>query len=227
MIKSLKPLVLDSDTSSSRKITDSLEKICNHVYVQNNAAFYRNELVQVRPDILFINLMINQREESFGVLDWLGDLDKLPLVYGYTDELNPDLAAHAIENGFLHVFNIQTGVDELASVIGGHFKESEALIKDLACFKINPPFSAELELELSLIQIDENGFTFKSPHYISKGTTFNLIDPVVKEIFNENQIPVMVIKTSQYEDDQYYIYVEPKDVRESGIALRRFIMSKK
>lgn len=227
MIKSLKPLVLDSDTGSSRKVTDSLEKIFNHVYAQSDAARYRNELVQLKPDILFINLMINQREEGFGVLDWLGDLDKLPLIYGYTDETNPDLAAHAVENGFLHVFNIQTEIDELASVIGGHFKESEALIKDLACYKLNPPFPAEIELELNLIQIDENGFTFRSSHYISKGTTFDLIDPVVKEIFGEIQIPVMVVKTSQCEDDQYYIFVEPKDIRESGSSLRRFIMGKK
>lgn len=228
MIKNLKTLVLDSDANSSRKMTSTLERVFNHIYVQNGSALYRKELGLVKPDVVFINLTINQREEGFTVLEWLGELEKLPLVYGYTNEMDSDLFAHAVENGFLHIFTAEPDTEEVITTISRHFKESEALIRDLACYKLHPPFPAEVELELSLVQIDENGFKLRSPHYISKGTSFDLTETFISEIFGVNSVSVMVTKTSQSDDEENYdLFVEPKDIKEPGMALRRYVMSRK
>ena len=228
MIKALKTLVIDSDPNLSRNMTSTLERLFNKIFVQNEHALYRKELSVVKPDILFINLMIDQREESFRLLEWLSELETFPLVYGYTNDNDPDLVAHSVENGFLHIFTGEPSVENITAIISRHLRESEALIRDLACYKLHPPFFAEVEFDLRLIQIDENGFKFRSPHYISKGTSFDLNETLINEIFGADSVSVMVTKTSQSEDEENYdIFAEPKDIKEPGMALRRYVISKK
>lgn len=80
---------------------------------------------------------------------------------------------------------------------------------------------------MKIISIDENGIKLKSPHYLSKGTSFFLKDPLCMEIFNQSSIEMRVTRTSQMPTSfDYEIFIEPKDANElTGLALRRYIMS--
>lgn len=230
MKRTLVPLVLDSDIELGRKFTQALEQVFAKVYIQTDPKQFDRECDGLRPAIVFVNLNITQREESFLLIDKLNkSTTNRPLIYGYLDTSGPELIAHAIENGVQDVFVRPFDGGVIATKITQQIKNEAASEHAIQFAPLVPALNVLVELPFKLVAIDENGFTLKGRHYISKGTKFEFSNTFVQQIFGKPSIPLMITRSSQPDggDTDYVFYAEPKDPSEvNSAALRRFIMSK-
>lgn len=205
-------------------LSTCLKKIIPKVYAQQEVSLFRKEVIDVNPEIVFLDLSVGQSEESHKILNWILLNRKDILVLGYTESATPELMAHGVESGIEKSFHAPYNDEEILKLISSHLNVRERFSRPL----LDHPQKAQVSFEARLSSIDENGIKLICSHYISKGVSFYFDEPLCREIFNQESVLMIVTKTCQVLTSfDYEIYIEPKVSTEAtSLALRRFIMSK-
>ncbi len=229
MKNALVALVIDQDPESLKRFLPCVEGIFATVYTQSDPTRLERDYQGLKPQVIFLNLNLDHREESFNFLEKVHPTQETPaVVFAYLDHGEPELFAHAIENGVQDLFTRPFDADLIASKINRWIRNEQSLEKDLSYTRLRPALKAQVELGLKLLCVDESGFTMSSDHYISKGTRLPVCAPLLKEIFGAPDLELLVTKT-WYEEGQAecYLFLEPRAASEAtSSALRRFILSK-
>lgn len=227
--KFLKAMIVDQDVTQGRAMALLIKDLFTKIHFEQYAAEIIKECEQQKPRIIFFNLNVAQRTTNFEILEKLPlDGDKQTIIFGYTDSPEPELIAHAIEEGFNDIFVKPFDADIIATKINKYFKFEKTQGRDLSYTTLRPPLHGMLNIPLKLMSVDENGFEFKCEHYISKGGSFKLTNPIVHDIFEEDSIDLMISRTwtgDNYND--FFFYAEPMlSSEKTSAALRRFILRK-
>ena len=206
-----------------------IKDLFNKIHFEQNVDEIIKECQDIKPRVIFLNLTVSQRTNSFEILQKLplgGDAQTI--IFGYSDSHEPELVAHAIEEGFNDIFVKPFDADIVATKINKYFQFEKTQGREISYNQVVPPLKGLMNLPLKLSSVDENGVQFKCEHYISKGTIFKVADPMVQEIFEEASVELMITKTwmgDNYGD--YFFYAEPRLAGEKASAsLRRFILRK-
>lgn len=227
--KMLKALIVDHDADSARNFAQVVKELFNKVHIQSDDILAMKEFGELKPQVLFLNLNINQRNAHFELLEKLPfEADNPLIIFGYNDGQEPELLAHAIETGIQDIFVRPFDADIISTKITRFFQSEKTQGREIQYQELNPVVKATVRLNYKLSSVDENGLTFKGEHYISKGTTFTQKGPLIKEIFETDSQEFMVTKTWLSDDwKEYFFFAEPKDQKEqTSSALRRFILRK-
>lgn len=227
--KYLKAMIVDQDSTQGRAMALVIKDLFSKIHFEQAASEIIKEFEQVRPRVLFINLNVAQRTTNFEIVSKLNlNRDEQTILFGYTDGSEPELIAHAIEEGFNDIFVKPYDADVFATKINKYFQFEKTQERDIGYVPLRPALNGVMNLPLKLMSVDENGFEFMCDHYISKGGTFTLKNPIVQEIFEEPSIELMISRTwtgDNYTD--YFFYAEPQLSNEkTSAALRRYILRK-
>lgn len=225
----LKAMIVDQDSTQGRAMAMVIKDLFSKVYFEQDGAALIKECHDVKPRVIFFNLNVAQRTTNFEILEKLPlDGDSQTIIFGYTDASEPELIAHAIEEGFHDIFVKPYDADIVATKINKYFQFEKTQEREIRYTPLRPALQGTLDLPLKLISVDENGLEFKCSHYVSKGGVFTLTNSLVQEIFDEPSIQLMISKTwagDNYGD--YNFYAEPQLSNEkTSAALRRFILRK-
>ena len=225
--KTLKALIVDQDSGMGKSLATELKNLFTQIHIDSDLARVIKECQEVKPQVIFFNLMLAQRTTNLEILEQL-KLDEKTIFFGYNEQHEAELVAHAIELGFQDIFVRPFDADIVASKINIFFLFEKTQDKNLAYSPLRPPLKANLKMPIRLTAVDENGLSFISGNYINKGTTFKLNAPFVKEIFGQETIDLMVTKTWLGENwKEFFFFAEPRIPNEQiSVALRRFILGK-
>lgn len=223
-----KALVIDQDPAAAEQFKGYIGPLFTSVYTECVTGEVERSCRGLKPDAIFINLTIGQRQVSFDFLEKLfPTLEPRPFIFGYLDRSEPELIAHAIENGVSDIFIRSFDTDIMASKITRFISSEQAGNHEINYTKLERPQSGLIKAGLKLINVDENGFTFSSQHFISKGARFDLTAPLSQEIFGADSVPLMISKTWLGENNSEFLcFAEPKDATTLSGSLRKFILGK-
>lgn len=227
--KMLRALIIDQDPEQARHFASVIKDLFNRVFTQADAVLAQKEFKEVNPHVLFVNLTINQRSTHLELLEKLPINPENPVVlFGYNDSSEPELLTHAIEMGFQDIFVRPYDSDIISTKLTRYYQSEKTSGHEIQYVEINPVIKAQVKLNFKLTSVDENGFTFKGDHYVSKGTTFSQKGPLIQDIFGHESQEFMITRTWLSEDwKEYFFFAEPKDMKEqTSAALRRFILRK-
>lgn len=220
-------LIFGKSSETSLMLGSVLRKKISKVFLRSDNIFFKEDIENIKPEFIFLDLSLGQSEISLEILKWIYSQKKKMIIFAYTESTAvasmPELIAHGIELGLEGCFTVPINEEELEKALFLALKGQNSLQRKL----LQRPQKALLKLQMKIISIDENGIKLRSPHYLSKGTSFLFKDPLCMEIFNQSSIEMRVTHTSQMPTNfDYEIFVEPKEVNElTGRALRRYIMS--
>lgn len=220
-------LIFGKSSEASLMLGSVLRKKISKVFLRSDNIFFKEDIENIKPEFIFLDLSLGQSEISLEILKWIYSQKKKMIIFAYTESTAvasmPELIAHGIELGLEGCFTVPINEEELEKALFLALKGQNSLQRKL----LQRPQKALLKLQMKIISIDENGIKLRSPHYLSKGTSFLFKDPLCMEIFNQSSIEMRVTHTSQMPTNfDYEIFVEPKEVNElTGRALRRYIMS--
>ena len=225
----LKAIIVDQDSTQGRAMALVIKDLFSNITHEQIAADLVKECQQIKPRVIFFNLNVAQRTTNFEILEALSlSGDNQTIIFGYTDSPEPELIGHAIEEGFHDIFVKPFDADIVATKVNKYFQFDKTQEREIGYTPLKPGLIGWVNLPLKLMSVDENGFEFKSDHYISKGGAFRLGHPIIKEIFEDQDIELMITRTwtgDNYGD--YFFYAEPHLGNEkTSAALRRFILRK-
>lgn len=225
---SLNALIIDSDPAYTAHIIPVTKPLFNKVFLAGKTDEVMKEVEENKPNVIFLNLTIQQRQNALDLLDRLKSGHGEAIIFGYTDSAEPDLITHALEAGLQDIFTRPFDRDLISTKINRFYQTEKTLSNEIRYTPLSSPIKARVEMSLKLIGVDENGMTLKGDHYISKGTMITIPEKLAKELFELNSVELMVTKTWVSEDwKNYFLYAEPKDSKESmSASLRKFIMRK-
>lgn len=219
-------VVFDSDVQLASKVHAIISKLFASTTIQNDSNLFVTDYGQIRPDIVFLNLNASARDVSFKFLETLPKSVHQAHVFAYMDQIDPEIVAHAIENGVQDFFSKPFDETIIATKINRLIKSDLTADQSLNYNRISPALPVTLDLPLKVSGVDENGITFESPYYVTKGTRLNISTPLIQQIFNVPSLEMMIVKT-WLDDKKYQLFAEPWAASEEmSSALRRFILSK-
>lgn len=227
--KMLKALIIDQNPDQAKNFATLVKELFNKVFTQTDPLLALKEFEELKPNVLFLNLTINQRSKNFDLLEKLPfTLDNPVIVFGYNDGSEPELLAHAIETGIQDIFIRPYDADIISTKITRFYQSEKTSGREIQYQDLNPPLKAHVKFNFKLSAVDESGLTFKGEHYISKGTVFTQKGPLINEIFETDSQELMVTRTWLGEDwKEYFFFAEPKDQKEiTSAALRKFVLRK-
>jgi DNA-binding response OmpR family regulator len=227
--KPIKAMIIDHDADLAKQFSQNISALFTKLQIQDNTPEAIQSFKDMRPQVLFINLTINQRSTNFEILEKLELSQEMPtVIFGYNDSHEPELLAHSLETGIVDIFVRPFDPDIISTKIGRYFQSEKTQEMSLQYSPLKPPIKAQVHFNFKLTAVDENGLSFKGEHYISKGTIFSLNNDLMKEIFENSLQEFMVTKTWISDDwKDYFLFAEPKDASEQkSAALRRFILRK-
>ncbi len=227
--KMLRALIIDQDADQAKNFASIIKDLFNRVHIQADAILAQKEYKELNPHVLFLNLTINQRSTHLELLEKLPIHPENPIIiFGYNDSSEPELLAHAIETGFQDIFVRPYDADIISTKLTRYYQSEKTSGHEIQYVEINPVIKAQVKLNFKLSSVDENGFTFKGEHYVSKGTSFTQKGPLIQDIFGSDHQEFMITRTWLSDDwKEYFFFAEPKEMKEqTSAALRRFILRK-
>ncbi len=205
-----------------------VKTLFNKVFTQTDIKLIPGDLADLKPQVVIINLSLSQRTENLELAEYIGQQPVVPLLFGYTESHEPELVAHALESGFQDLFMKPYDEAIIASKINKYFQHEKTLKHDLVYLPMKPPLNVKVNFKIIIKSVDENGITFSSNHYISKGTVIRLPGELSQELTSSAKTEFMVTKTWAGETwEEFFSYAEvrsPDDTKSS--ALRKFILQK-
>lgn len=225
--KHQKAMIFDTDKSLSAKVHDLIKTLFSSTYVQNDPRVFGIDYGQLRPDLVFLNLNSSSRDSSFTFLqETFSTSSHKAIIFAYMDKIEPEIIAHAIENGVQDFFAKPFDQAIVASKVNRLIKSELTADQSLSYSKLRPTLPVKLDLPLKVSAVDENGITFSSPYYVVKGTKLSVTTPLIQQIFSVQSMDMMIVKT-WLDEDKYQLFAEPWDASEDkSNALRRFILTK-
>lgn len=221
-------LVVDQNPDSGRAMAQLLKSIFHRVYHQADLGLVPGEIQDLKPKALFVNLTLAQRTQNLELAEILGKSERPPLFLGYSDAHEPELLAHALENGFQDLFLRPFDEDMIASKVNKFFQDEKAMGHDIAYSAVKPPLRGSVRFSVRLTGCDENGTSFECDHYLSKGTVITLPEGLSRELTGETGTEFLITKTWTSDNwEKFFFYAELRSPTESRSAsLRKFILSK-
>lgn len=221
-------MILDQDYDSARNMGNLVKTLFNKVFTQTDMKLIPGDLTDLKPQVVLINLSMAQRTENLELAEFIGQQPVVPLLLGYTDSHEPELVAHALESGFQDLFMKPFDEAIIASKINKYFQHEKTLKHDLSYFPLRPALNVKVNFKIKVKAVDENGITFSSNHYISKGTMVKLPEALTKSLTATTSSEFMVTRTWAGETwEEFFSYAELKSPDDSkSAALRKFILEK-
>jgi len=181
---------------------------------------------EIQPRIVFVCLNLNQRADCFDLLQILAKKPSAMTIYGYSEHIGPELITHSLENGVQEIFTSPFDSHRINVKILSELNTAKGN-EEFNSIPLNPPLKAFVQIEMTIQNVNENGVTFKSSHYISKGTIFSSNANIIQDIFGKEQT-LMITKTWPGVDwREYYLYAEPTVTNDmTSTALKQFIAHK-
>lgn len=227
--KLFKAFIIDQEDDLSRQLITSISGLFGKIFANKDLADAKIEIESLKPDIIFVNLSLKQRSANLEFLETLFAIPELEsLFFGYCDAANSEIIAHAIESGIDDVFSRPFDKDIISSKISRFILNDEAQKLTLQYVPLASPIKASFKAKFEMTSVDENGLTFKTEHFINKGTTFKARDPIISEIFEVPEIEMMVTKTWIGEGwNEYFCFAEVREAKDkTSASLRKFILEK-
>jgi response regulator RpfG family c-di-GMP phosphodiesterase len=228
-VKLLKAFIIDNNPDQARMMNNLVKEIFTKIYIQTDPILAIRELSEIRPQVIFLNLSIAQRSLNFEIIEKISPIkDQQTVIFGYNDSFEGELLAHAIETGIHDIFVRPFDPDIISTKVSRFFQSEKTDALELQYSPLIHPIKTSVKMNLKLKGVDENGLTFKSDHYISKGTIFPLKNDLIKEIFETENMEMMITKTWLGDGmNDFYIFAEPRVAREQhNASLRKFILRK-
>lgn len=121
--KTLSAMIIDQDPDQTRQISNVIKSLFNKVYTQGNLAEAIKEFGEIKPQVLFLNLTINQRTDNLELIEQLTFNQESPtVIFGYNDSQESELLAHAIETGVHDIFARPYDADIISSKINRYYQ---------------------------------------------------------------------------------------------------------
>ena len=226
--KTLNALIVDADLDSSRQFLAVIKNLFHKTYHVTDPASALKEIQETKPQVIFINLNMDQRQKHLELIENLGATDGNKVIFGHGDSFDSEFLAHVIEIGANDIFARPFDGDIISSKINRFYQNELTQDRELNYSSISPNIKAKVEFTFQIVSVDENGITLKCPHHLNKGTVLPLTGGISQEIFETKSIDLMITRTwisDNWKD--YFLYAEPKDSKEQhSSALRKFILSK-
>ncbi len=221
-------LIIDQDPGSARIMGNLVKTLFNKVFTQTDIKLIPGELADLKPQVVLINLSLSQRTENLELAEYIGQQPIVPLLLGYNESHEPELVAHALESGFQDLFMKPFDEAIIASKINKYFQHEKTLEHDLTYLPLRPAIHAKVSFKIIIKSVDENGITFSSNHYISKGTAIRLPGNLSHELTSSEKSEFMVTRTWAGETwEEFFSYAELKSPDDTkSAALRKFILKK-
>lgn len=221
--------IVDTDPQSAKHLAGTLKSVFNKVYYETDLKKVVSDCQDLKPQVVFINLGIEQRSSNLEVRESLANLDQNFLFFAYLEKIEPELLAHAIESGFQDVFARPFDADVISTKINRNIQSEGTRQKNLGYFSLSPVENCTFECPIQITSVDENGLRFRSPHYISKGSILPLKSKMIREIFGKDEVDFIVTQTAAESNwTGFTSYAEPRIAsEEKSAALRRFLLEKK
>lgn len=221
-------LIIDQDPDSARNMGNLVKELFNKVFTQTDMKLVPGDLTDIKPQVVLINLSLAQRTENLELAEIIGKAEMVPLLLGYNESHEPELVAHALESGFQDLFMKPFDEAIIASKINKYFQNERTLKHDLTYLPVKPALNVKVSFKIVIKGVDENGITFSSNHYISKGTAIRLPGNLAQELTSSEKTEFMVTRTWAGETwEEFFSYAElktPDDTKSA--ALRKFILKK-
>lgn len=227
--KFLKALIIDQDPAQGRALATLVKELFNQIHFTLNVDEIIKECQELKPRVIFFNLNVAQRTSNFELLEKMTlEGDSQTVLFGYIDSHEPELVAHAIELGFHDIFVKPFDADIMATKINKFFQFDKTQGREINFSNIQPVMSGKIQMALKLMTVDENGISFKTDHYLSKGAIFRLDSPLIKDIFEETPVELMITRTWLGDNwGEHFFFAEPRNAGEkTSASLRRFILRK-
>ncbi len=221
-------LIIDQDTNSARTMGNLVKTLFNKVFTQTDMKLIPADLTDIKPQVVLINLSLSQRTENLELAEYIGQLPVVPLLLGFTDSHEPELIAHALESGFQDLFMKPYDEAIIASKINKYFQHEKTLKHDLIYLPLKPALNVKVKFKIIIKSVDENGITFSSNHYISKGTVIRLPGQLSQDLTASAKSEFLVTRTWAGETwEEFFSYAEVRSLDETkSSALRKFILQK-
>lgn len=220
-------MIIDQSSIEAAELSKSIKDIFQQVYVSTEPEAVTKEFLDVKPHVLFVNLMLVQRGTNFDLLERIPAIIKKDVVIlGYAEAQVPELMAHAIERGIHDVITKPFRPELITPKIKQTVQSQISSRIDSQIVRLKKPIPAKVQFTLKLSSVDENGLTFTHEHYLSKGTKLSLDHSLIQDIFGVPDIELMISKTWA-EGEEFKSYAEPTEPSDlKSAALRRFILKK-
>lgn len=223
-------LIIDQDPEALKQFANVIKDLFNKIYISSNMADALKEFETIKPQVVYFNFGITQRNLQFEILSKLLALapNPMPIFFGYCDSIEPELLTHALENGIHDLFARPFDADIISTKITRYYQSEKTGNRELNYSQLRPPLPVSIKMKFKISSVDESGITFKGSHYVSKGTTLPIDSPIIEEIFNSKSLEFIVTRTWVSNDwNDYYFLAEPKDGKEHlSTNLRKFILGK-
>ncbi len=221
-------LIIDQDPVTARTMGNVVKTLFNKVFTQTDVKLIATDLADLKPQVVLINLSLSQRTENLELAEYICQQPVIPLLLGFTESHEPELITHALESGFQDLFMKPFDEAIIASKINKYFQHEKTLKHDLTYLPLRPALNVKVTFKILIKGVDENGITFSSNHYISKGTAIRLPGNLSQELTSSEKSEFMVTRTWAGETwEEFFSYAElksPDDTRSA--ALRKFILKK-
>lgn len=227
--KLFKAFIIDQEDELSKQLIPSISGLFGKVFANKDLAAAKLEIDSLRPDIIFVNLGLKQRSSNLEFVEsFFANSEFDSLFFGYCDNASAEIIAHVIENGISDVFSRPFDKDIISSKISRYILNDEAQKLTLQYVPLINPIKASFMANFEITSVDENGITFRTEHFINKGTTLKARDPIIYDIFAIPEIELMVTKTWIGENwNEYFSFAEVRDARDKiSASLRKFILEK-
>lgn len=227
--KLFKAFIIDQEDDLAKQLITSVSGLFGKIYANKDPDAAKAEIDSLRPDIIFVNLSLKQRSANLEFVEKLFANPELEcLFFGYCDAANAEIIAHAIESGIDDVFSRPFDKDIISSKISRFILNDEAQKLTLQYVPLLNPIKASFKAKFEMTSVDENGITFKTEHFINKGTTFKARDPIINDIFDVPEIELMITKTWIGEGwNEYFSFAEVREAKDkTSASLRKFILEK-
>lgn len=221
-------LLIDSDPRTLGAIKNALTVVTERTEVLSPTSSLEEMLQNFRPEIVFINFNLDQRRQNLETKEALLRLKPELEVFAYADGADPILIAHTLELGFRDIFVRPFDPDVICTKINRIGSSKATKGHELSYTSLRPPRPAVVSIPLQLIAIDEGGFSFRSKCFIAKGTVFPFTGKFCQNIFNQNEIELVVSSSERGNGtNEFTYYAEPRQpTKDHQSALRHFLLSK-
>ena len=219
--RQLTTFILDQNKDEGLKFSSTINGHFAKIFCHYDPDASLKEYLALRPQVLFVNLDVSQRMSNIELVEkiLLSPGDAPSVILGYSETNEPELMGHALENGLQGVLVKPYDSDTIISRVN-RILSMERHGEQYT--KLRTPMKATVTFAARLVAVDESGFTFKSAHFLAKGTEVPLKNALIKSIFDADGMDFIITKTWLSPDwMENFFYAEPKQATEAtSTALR-------
>lgn len=193
-------LLISEDTDYPIVFQNRLKEYdCRLINVKNCSEIDLRAMEAI-PKIIIYDLLFEQEMECFSAIENIRDYLKIdsPIII-FSEVEDSAIIAHCLELGANEYLCRPFLKDSFIKIIEKYLKNKDELKSDFSFSKIQESAQKiKIFTKTNIHEINYSGFVFFTENLIAKGVNFNLIHPLIEEIFQKNSILLTVTKNDAY-----------------------------